>query len=132
MYDPLSCRIIYCAHNKLRETRNNTKDDLMRAVSLIGFSNMKGKVSFVTVSVLPIVQHESQRCAVNKCEHAESPPLNLIPMFKTYAANKPSMYYITKTNVNKAGWYPHADWPFETEYSSSVNDSVTCCRLGAE
>lgn len=28
------------------------------------------------------------------------------------------MRYITKTDVNEAGRYPHADWPSETESSS--------------
>lgn len=64
-----------------------------------------------------------QHSALNKCDH-ESPSLNLILMFKTYAANEPSIYYITQTNVNEAGW------PFETGKSSSVSDSATCCRLG--
>lgn len=59
---------------------------------------------------------------MNKCELADSPALSLILMFKTYVANKPSVDYTTKTNVNEA------DWPFETEHSS-VNDNVTRRRL---
>lgn len=65
-------------------------------------------------SVLHIVRHE--------CSSAES--FNLILMFKTCVANKPSVCYITKANVNEAVWYL-----FETENSSSVNDNVTRSRL---
>ena len=73
-------------------------------------------------------QHESQTvllilCDMNAALH-ESPSFNLILMFKTCVANKPSMCYTTRANVNEAVWYL-----FETENSSSVNDNVTRSRL---
>lgn len=53
-----ACHVIYCAHNELSETGDDTKGYLMRAVSPVRFSNMKAKWPFVNVSVLHIVEHE--------------------------------------------------------------------------
>lgn len=105
----LSCHSL-CT--QLGATGNNTEGYLMRTVSLVRFSNTKSKWPFVNVSVLHIVEHEwSAPRWINMSRQSISSD-NLVFMFKTYAANKPRVYYITQTNVNEAAWYPHADWPF--------------------
>lgn len=86
--------------NKLSEGWNHTKACLMRAVGPVRLSNMKAKLPFVSVSDLRIVQHEYSLLQWINSKHAEPAPLGPVLMFKTYAANKPSMYYTTKSNGN--------------------------------